>query len=158
MDDLIKAAQAVLQASKPVEVQKARAQLAAALAAAQGAPLQRSLLAAVASDDVDLQILTIKSKLWSVVAKAITSKALTQRHAAELLGVTQPRVSNLMSGKLDKFSIDFFVGAASRVGFAFDLCHDQQNNEHQLLICVKNAELPGVYIDRAHALCCKEWQ
>ena len=37
MDDLIKAAQSVLQALTPVEVQKARAQLAAALAAAQGA-------------------------------------------------------------------------------------------------------------------------
>jgi predicted XRE-type DNA-binding protein len=40
---------------------------------------------------------------------------LTQAAAATLLGVTQPRISDLMRGKVDRFSIDNLVELLSRV-------------------------------------------
>jgi predicted XRE-type DNA-binding protein len=47
----------------------------------------------------------------------IERRKLTQSRAATLLGVTQPRISNLMRGRLDLFSLDTLVDMASHVGF-----------------------------------------
>jgi predicted XRE-type DNA-binding protein len=44
-------------------------------------------------------------------------RELTQSRAAALLGVTQPRISDLMRGRLDLFSLDTLVEMAGRVGF-----------------------------------------
>ncbi len=44
-------------------------------------------------------------------------RKLTQSRAATLLGVTQPRVSDLMRGRLDLFSLDTLVDMAAHVGF-----------------------------------------
>jgi len=41
---------------------------------------------------------------------------LTQAKAAELIGVTQPRVSDLMRGRLNLFSLDSLVDIADRIG------------------------------------------
>jgi predicted XRE-type DNA-binding protein len=38
-----------------------------------------------------------------------------------LLGVTQPRSSDLMRGRLDLFSLDTLVEMAARVGFKVDI-------------------------------------
>jgi len=42
---------------------------------------------------------------------------LTQEDAAARLGVTRPRLNNLMRGKLDKFSLDALVNIAAAAGF-----------------------------------------
>jgi predicted XRE-type DNA-binding protein len=47
----------------------------------------------------------------------IERRSLTQSRAAALLGVTQPRVSDLMRGRLNLFSLDTLVEMAERVGF-----------------------------------------
>jgi len=47
----------------------------------------------------------------------IERKALTQSRAAVLLGVTQPRVSDLKRGRLHLFSLDTLVEMAGRAGF-----------------------------------------
>jgi predicted XRE-type DNA-binding protein len=44
------------------------------------------------------------------------AQKLTQAKAAELIGVTQPRVSDLMRGRLNLFSLDTLVDMADRVG------------------------------------------
>ena len=60
-------------------------------------------------------------KARAEVAHALISelerRSLTQSRAAELLGVTQPRVSDLMRGRLDLFSLDSLVQMAGRAGF-----------------------------------------
>ena len=40
----------------------------------------------------------------------------TQAKAARLFGITQPRMSDLVRGKWDKFSLDMLVTLAARVG------------------------------------------
>lgn len=44
-----------------------------------------------------------------MVAKEIKERALTQSQAAEYLGVTQPRISDLICGKVHKFTLDTLV-------------------------------------------------
>jgi predicted XRE-type DNA-binding protein len=41
-----------------------------------------------------------------VIARTIEAKHMTQLEAADLLGIDQPKVSNLVRGKLAGFSID----------------------------------------------------
>ena len=46
----------------------------------------------------------------------ITARGLKQAEAAGLLGVTQPRVSDLMRGRIDLFSIDTLIDMLARLG------------------------------------------
>ena len=50
------------------------------------------------------------------VSKVIDERSLTQVEAAELFGVTQPRISDVVRGKIDLFSIDMLVRMLSHAG------------------------------------------
>ena len=60
--------------------------------------------------------LRVRSDLLVQLQKAIKSKGLRQAEAAKLLDVTQPRVSDLMRGRLDLFSVDSLIDMLARVG------------------------------------------
>ena len=66
--------------------------------------------------------LKIRADLMIELTKLIEGQELTQAAAAKLLGVTQPRVSDLMRGKIDRFSVDSLIEmlghAGARVSFA----------------------------------------
>jgi predicted XRE-type DNA-binding protein len=46
----------------------------------------------------------------------VKRESLTQAAAADLLGVTQPRVSDLMRGRIDLFSTDALIDMAAAAG------------------------------------------
>lgn len=54
----------------------------------------------------DAQLRLAKAELARVIRKTIRERGLTQREAAELLAVKQPDVSDLMRGKLSRFSME----------------------------------------------------
>ena len=58
--------------------------------------------------------LRIRSDLMIELTRFIKSRGLTQAQAAKLLGVTQPRISDLTRGKIDRFSIDSLVAMLGR--------------------------------------------
>jgi predicted XRE-type DNA-binding protein len=60
--------------------------------------------------------LRIRSDLLIQLQKAIRSHGLKQAEAAKLLDVTQPRVSDLMRGRLDLFSVDTLIDMLARLG------------------------------------------
>lgn len=60
--------------------------------------------------------LVVRSDLIRALEKHIHDSQMTQSHAAQLMGVSQPVISDLMRGKIDKFSIDKLVNMASRAG------------------------------------------
>jgi predicted XRE-type DNA-binding protein len=60
--------------------------------------------------------LRIRSDLLLQLQKAIKSKGLKQAEAAKLLEVTQPRVSDLMRGRVDLFSVDTLIDMVARLG------------------------------------------
>jgi predicted XRE-type DNA-binding protein len=74
----------------------------------------------VFSDD-EAEHLRLRSTLMIEVRKLIEERKLTQAEAAKLFGVTQPRISNLVRGKIDLFSIDTLVGMLARAGIHLDL-------------------------------------
>ena len=64
----------------------------------------------------EAEYLKIRSSLMIHLRKTIEAKGMKQAEAAKLLGVTQPRVSDLYKGKIHLFSIDTLVDMLARVG------------------------------------------
>jgi len=60
--------------------------------------------------------LKIRSTMMARLRHLIASRGLTQAAAATLFGVSQPRVSDLVRGKIDLFSIDTLVDMLSHAG------------------------------------------
>jgi predicted XRE-type DNA-binding protein len=60
--------------------------------------------------------LKIRADLMIQISKLIRSRRLTQARAAALFGVTQPRVSDLIRGKIERFSIDTLVAMLGHAG------------------------------------------
>jgi predicted XRE-type DNA-binding protein len=60
--------------------------------------------------------LLIRADLLIQVQKAIVSKRLKQAEAAKILRVTQPRVSDLLRGRIDLFSTDSLIDMLARLG------------------------------------------
>ena len=60
--------------------------------------------------------LKLRSDLMIRVRKVIDERGLTQSQAAKLFGVTQPRISDLVRGKIDRFSIDTLIAMPGHAG------------------------------------------
>jgi predicted XRE-type DNA-binding protein len=60
--------------------------------------------------------LRVRSELMIQLRKLIERRRLTQARAAKLFGVTQPRVSDLVRGRIDLFSIDMLVRMLAQAG------------------------------------------
>src|SRR5713226_7417441 len=60
--------------------------------------------------------LKIRADLMIEIERLIKRRKLTQGAAAKLLGVTQPRISDLVRGKIHLFSIDTLVDMLTRAG------------------------------------------
>jgi predicted XRE-type DNA-binding protein len=60
--------------------------------------------------------LRIRSELMARLRKLIESEGLTQAAAARLFGVSQPRVSALVRGRIELFSIDTLVILLAKAG------------------------------------------
>lgn len=60
--------------------------------------------------------LEVRSTLMFTIRKLTQDRDLTQAKAAKLFGVTQPRISDLVRGRIDLFSIDSLVDMLARAG------------------------------------------
>jgi len=65
--------------------------------------------------------LQIRAAMMTRLIAEIESQGLTQAGTARRMGITQPRVSDLMRGKLHLFSIDTLVVLLSKMGLRVDL-------------------------------------
>lgn len=63
----------------------------------------------------------IRSVLMDELISHITQEGMTQLEVAQKLGVTQPRVSDLVRGKIDLFSIDALVNMLALTGLHIDV-------------------------------------
>jgi len=63
----------------------------------------------------------LRSQLMMSLKSHIASTGMNQTRAAQLFGVTQPRVSDLVRGKIDLFSLDMLVNMATAVGLHIEL-------------------------------------
>jgi predicted XRE-type DNA-binding protein len=60
--------------------------------------------------------LSIQSGLALALEREIKGRKWTQAAAAKALGLAQPRVNDLLRGRLDRFSIDALIEYLSRIG------------------------------------------
>ncbi|AYO84029.1 helix-turn-helix domain-containing protein [Methylobacterium brachiatum] len=63
----------------------------------------------------------LRSQLMMALRNHIEQSGLNQSQAAKVLGVTQPRVSDLMRGKIDLFAIDTLVAMLAAAGLQVEL-------------------------------------
>lgn len=66
-------------------------------------------------------ILAMRADLMGRLRLLIEKKGWTQADAAQKLGVSQSRVSDLVRGKWDKFSLDMLITLATRAGLRVQL-------------------------------------
>lgn len=59
-----------------------------------------------------------RSTLLMELAHLIQTRGMTQAQAAALFGVTQPRISDLMRGKIELFSLDTLMNMAATAGMS----------------------------------------
>ena len=60
--------------------------------------------------------LRVRADLLIQIQKAFEVRGLKQAEAAKLLGVTQPRISDLVRGRLDLFSVDILIDMLAKLG------------------------------------------
>jgi predicted XRE-type DNA-binding protein len=63
----------------------------------------------------------VRSELMIALQERVKHQSGTQADKAEKLGITQPRLNDLLRGRIDKFSLDALVNIASRAGLRVDL-------------------------------------
>ncbi|HEY3287727.1 MAG TPA: helix-turn-helix transcriptional regulator [Gemmatimonadaceae bacterium] len=76
--------------------------------------------------------LLIRSDLMIQVADLIKKRRLTQARAAKLMGVTQPRISDLVRGRIELFSIDTLVDMLARLGVSVSIVTKPRRGGHRV--------------------------
>jgi predicted XRE-type DNA-binding protein len=69
----------------------------------------------------EAESLRLRAQLMAELKRLIQARKLNQNSAAKLFGVTQPRISDLVRGKIDLFSIETLVDMLTRAGIRVQL-------------------------------------
>ena len=69
----------------------------------------------------DAEKLKIKTGLVIEIRKAIKNRALTQQAAADLMGITQPKVSDMMRGDFSNLSERKLMDCLTRLGYDIEI-------------------------------------
>lgn len=93
----------------------------------------------LATNPVELAMTSLKSKLMIVLTMIIREKGLTQQEAAKVIGVSQPRISNLMNGKISKFSVDILIEMIGRMGYLMDISFRPDDSDMPIVIEMKKS-------------------
>jgi len=75
-----------------------------------------SIWDAIEDTHEEAENMKVRAALMRAIEERITTAGWTQAEAAKQLGVTQPRVSDLMRGKINLFSIDALVTMVTNIG------------------------------------------
>jgi predicted XRE-type DNA-binding protein len=76
---------------------------------------------AIEDTPAEAENMKLRSILMTALKNHIARAGMTQVQAAELLGVTQPRVSDLLRGKINLFALDALVNMATTAGLHIEL-------------------------------------
>ena len=85
--------------------------------------MKKSIVASSGNVFVDLgysqdeaAILQMRADLMADIRRFIKTKKLTQAAAAKILGISQSRVSDLTTGKWEKFSLEMLITLVTKAG------------------------------------------
>jgi predicted XRE-type DNA-binding protein len=76
---------------------------------------------ALEDDPAVVANLTARSKLMIAIEDTVKGWKITQAAAAKRLGLTQPRLSDLLRGRIDKFSLDALLNLAQKAGLIVEV-------------------------------------
>lgn len=76
---------------------------------------------AIEENPAEAENMKLRARLMTAVRHFIEREGLSQAEAAKLFGVTQPRISDLVRGKIDLFSIDVLINMLATAGVRVDL-------------------------------------
>jgi predicted XRE-type DNA-binding protein len=76
--------------------------------------------------------LKVRADLMIQVQKRIAEGGFRQADAAKILGVTQPRVSDLIGGRIDLFSTDTLIDMLARLGIRVRLVLTPSGNTRRV--------------------------
>jgi predicted XRE-type DNA-binding protein len=62
-----------------------------------------------------------RAKLMIALSKKVSSWNISQSQAARRLAITQPRLNDLLKGRINKFSLDMLVNLCARAHFRVDI-------------------------------------
>jgi predicted XRE-type DNA-binding protein len=70
----------------------------------------------------DAANMRLRAKLMRTLCETIRAWELPQKEAAKRLGITQPRLNDVLNGKIDKFSLDALVNLSAAAKLEVDIC------------------------------------
>jgi predicted XRE-type DNA-binding protein len=71
---------------------------------------------AIADSPAEAASLRIRAELMEQIAVLVEKKGWTQAQAAKQCGISQPRMNDLLRGRISRFSLDALVDAATALG------------------------------------------
>ncbi|WP_118826151.1 helix-turn-helix domain-containing protein [Salinibacter ruber] len=77
--------------------------------------------------------LRVRARLMAPLERSLREQGITQAEAAEELGTTQARISELTNGKIQAFSIDALINMLDRAGLEVDVCGRRTPEQHVTL-------------------------
>lgn len=101
--------------------------------------MAKNALELLATDPVELSLLSLKTKMMMILSMVINDSGRNQADIALMLGVSQPRVSNLMRGKISKFSIDMLIEMLGKMGYMLDVSFDPTSKETPISAYIKKS-------------------
>jgi predicted XRE-type DNA-binding protein len=85
------------------------------------APVFESVWDALEGSPTEAANLKLRSEMMIALQQAVGSWGVTQAEAARRLRVTQPRLNDLLRGRIGKFSLDALVSLAARAGLGLHI-------------------------------------
>jgi predicted XRE-type DNA-binding protein len=71
---------------------------------------------ALADNPAEAATMTMRSNVMAALTDAVRAWDMTPAKAARRLGIAQPRLNDLLRGRIDKFSLDTLLTLATRAG------------------------------------------
>jgi predicted XRE-type DNA-binding protein len=71
---------------------------------------------ALEANEADAINMTMRSDLMTSIERSVAAWNLSQAEAAKRLGITRPRLNDLLRGKISKFSLDTLTTLAMKAG------------------------------------------
>lgn len=76
---------------------------------------------AIEDDAIQAANLKLRSQLMMEVTEYVRQSGLTQTDAAAALGISQPRLNDVLKGKIEKCTVDRLVNMLAAIGYRVDL-------------------------------------
>lgn len=96
--------------------------------------MSQNIFQMFSSDPVEFNMKHLKAQIFMALITLIRERNMSQVEAARFLQISQPRVSNLFKGHLEKFSIDGLLEMLVRLGYKVETTFNPENAAQPLVM------------------------